>query len=123
MLSVVRDGIESNLRQIYISRFSPGLFTFQSGIGPAVAANLDGSFAQSAGFLPGIAARPAEIGEVITIYATGLGDVNVPISNGASSVDQLRETVIAPTVLIGGLPGRLLFSGLSSQYPASINSM
>lgn len=50
------------------------------------------------------------------ILATGLGAVTPAVANGANSMDQLRNTVSTPTVLIGGQPAQLLFSGLSPSF-------
>jgi len=50
------------------------------------------------------------------ILATGLGAVSPTLANGANSIDQLRNTVLTPTILIGGIPAPLLFSGLSPGF-------
>ena len=56
--------------------------------------------------------RPAAAGDVLEIYSTGLG----PVVN-SSAFAGLQETVVTPTVLIGGLPATVRFSGLSPAYP------
>lgn len=59
------------------------------------------------------AQRPARRDEVLEIYATGLG-----ATRASSRFPGLRETVLTPSVFIGGV--RLedpAFSGLSPQYP------
>lgn len=53
--------------------------------------------------------HPARAGDVIEIYATGLG----PVAGSAA----FQQTITTPQVLIGGVAARVLFSGLSPQFP------
>jgi uncharacterized protein (TIGR03437 family) len=96
---------------------APGIFSFPPGAGYAIAINADGSLAAPAGAIPGIATHPAKAGDVMIVYATGLGPVDSPIDNGANSLDKLRNTIVKPTVLIGGQSATVLFSGLTPQFP------
>jgi uncharacterized protein (TIGR03437 family) len=95
---------------------APGIFSTQFGAGPAIAINSDGSLAAQAGSIPGIATRPAKVGETIIILGTGLGLVLPAITTGAAASDVLRRTIITPTVLIGGVGAQVSFSGLSPQF-------
>jgi uncharacterized protein (TIGR03437 family) len=52
----------------------------------------------------------------LVILGTGLGAVTPAIADGASAADGLRTTNTTPEVLIGGVPARVLFSGLSPQF-------
>jgi uncharacterized protein (TIGR03437 family) len=110
---VVRGGVSSAAMQAMVGSYSPGVLT--SG-GRAVAVNPDGTLAWPEGVVPGAATHPARIGDVITIYATGLGPVDSPLANGQNSLDRLRRTIVTPTVLIGGLTAAVDFSGLSPQF-------
>ncbi|MDP2998554.1 MAG: hypothetical protein Q8N47_13790 [Bryobacterales bacterium] len=110
------DGVAVSPRNVQLARFSPGVFTFRSGTGPAVAINANGTVAQPAGSIPGTPAEPARVGEIITVLATGLGPVDIPLPDGNNSLDHLRTTTTAPTVLIGGRAAPVLFSGLSPQF-------
>ena len=115
---VTRDGNSSQPRNVQLARFSPAVYTLQAGSGPAVAVNSDdGSLAQPQGSVPGINARPARIGGVIIVYASGLGPVTPPVQDGAASLDALRPTNTTPVVLIGGLEAQVPFSGLAPQFP------
>ncbi|MBK9168657.1 MAG: hypothetical protein IPM24_14470 [Bryobacterales bacterium] len=54
--------------------------------------------------------RPARRGGVIEVYCTGLGPVFSANAQG------LRDTLFSPQVTIGGVPARVLFSGLAPGY-------
>src|SRR5581483_6049584 len=57
--------------------------------------------------------RPANIGEYISIYCTGLGDVTLrPALGSPSPSNPLSTTLVNPTVAVGGLPATGQFSGL-----------
>jgi uncharacterized protein (TIGR03437 family) len=58
--------------------------------------------------------NPARRGNVIQIYANGLGPVNNPPASGeVTPADPLPATRSVPTVTIGGRPAEVLFSGLA----------
>ena len=100
---------------VSVAATAPAIFNIG---GQAIAINPDGSLAAPAAATPGIAARPAKIGDAggLVILATGLGAVDQPIADGANSADQQRNALAAPTVLIGGVPAQVTFSGLSPQF-------
>jgi uncharacterized protein (TIGR03437 family) len=74
-----------------------------------------------------VCGRPATIGDYLVLYATGLGlttpggDPNgQPLANGSvPPIDGsvLYETPTTPVVTIGGIPAKVLFSGLAPGYP------
>jgi uncharacterized protein (TIGR03437 family) len=93
----------------------PGIFTAAlGGQSNAVAVNFsDNTLAWPTGLVP--TSHPAKAGDVLVIYATGLGAVDhQPIDGGIPSV--LATTIATPTVLFGGVPATVLFSGLSPQF-------
>lgn len=96
---------------------APGIFTFQTGPGQAVAyGNTDYAIAalETAG-LP-FPSHPAKIGDPATlvILATGLGPVDHPVSSGGiPAAGVLSRTLTTPTVLVGNVPAQVVFSGLS----------
>ncbi len=65
------------------------------------------------------ARNPAVAGDVLTIYAAGLGAVNPAVADGAaapsSPLAALREL---PQVLIGGVSARVEFAGLAPGFAA-----
>ena len=88
-----------------LSPTQPGLFT------------LDGTLAvaQHADFSLVTAERPAAPGEVVTLYAAGLGPVDgVFLSDGdPAPPSPLATTLIRVAVTIGGRPAETLFAGLA----------
>lgn len=70
--------------------------------------------------------EPAHAGDYLQIYATGLGKATpngdpagavLPTGQVApSSGSPLYETVVTPTVMIGGLPASVIFSGVAPGY-------
>ena len=99
-----------------VGSLAPGIFTTQFGVGPAIAINLDGTLAQPAGSIPGLTTRPAKPGDTIIVLATGLGLVIPPLASGSAPGATLTQTIIKPTVLIGGVDAPVSFSGLSPQF-------
>ena len=51
---------------------------------------------------------------MVQIYGTGFGPVtNQPATGAAASASPLSQTILTPTVTIGGVPAHVLFSGLT----------
>ena len=111
---------------VQLAALAPGIYSIPAGVGYAVAINADGSIAAPPGAIPGIATHPANPGDVLILYANGLGPVGVPNSSGgltfsppalgAASLDATRYTLTAPTLLVGGAQAQLIFSGLTPQF-------
>ena len=114
---VTLNGIPSPPQPVVINPFEPGVFA-SSGYAIAyfgAAGPNFGKLAAPVGTFSG--SLPAHPGDILTVYATGLGAVNPPIQNGVNSLDQLRFTVATPTVLIGNVQAQVLFSGLTPSFP------
>ena len=63
--------------------------------------------------------NPAPPGEVVLIFAAGLGPVtNQPLTGGPSPGNPLSETIAPTAVTIGGIPASVLFSGLTPGFVA-----
>jgi uncharacterized protein (TIGR03437 family) len=118
---------------------SPGIFTLQSGPGPAIVTNvafaggpadvISGSYAQSPGtscaalgLAPncGISEQAAPVGGVVTIWCAGLGAVDVPVANGgiptSAGPSGFAAAVKPVKVFIGGVEAQLLGAALSGQF-------
>jgi uncharacterized protein (TIGR03437 family) len=119
-LVVRRGNAASAPAQVPIADFAPGIFSVQFGVGQAIAILVDGVLAAPAGSIPGLATRPARVGDAIIIYCTGLGPVNPSIRAGSAPIyesnQELRHTTTRPTVLVGGREAAILFSGLTPQF-------
>jgi uncharacterized protein (TIGR03437 family) len=95
---------------VAVRPFSPGIFTLnQNGAGPGVILRADFSLVCPQGrsdCSPNFAAP----GEAISIYMTGLGQVNGPWVSGRASSQGL-PTLTTPVVRIGGVRAQVLYSG------------
>ena len=129
------DGGSSYPRRFWVGAHGPGVFTV-SGSGQGQAAVMftgTTALAASLGFREG--SRPARSGDVLEIYATGLGAVEPPIADGRNSCAPdgvcladgsnvvLRHTAARPRVWIGAhvlAPGNIRFSGLAPSM-AGVN--
>lgn len=112
---VTRNGVPSQPMSVTIGPFSPGIFAFNGQ--RAIVANVDGTFTWPTGLVAGAPSHPAKPGDIVIIYATGLGAVDSPVQDGNNSIDKLRNTLVKPVVLIGGASAVVQFSGLSPQFP------
>ena len=98
-------GQPAAIRTISIDAFSPGIFSFSGdGRGPGAITHADGT--------PVSASSPAQRGEVVSIYATGLGQVTPAVPTGALP-SGTATTVTRPTVTIDSIAAEVQFSGLS----------
>ncbi len=117
-LRVTRNGVTSASTHVAVTTASPGIFTFGSGPGQAVAYNnQDGAIAAPVTAALPFTSHPARIGfDAVVILATGLGPVDHPVGSGEiPDAGMPARTVTTPTVLVGGVPAPVLFAGLS-QY-------
>lgn len=101
---------------VAVASSSPGIFTLdQNGSGP-------GSILRSSDFTRICPQRRADCspntaapGEVVAIYATGLGQVNGLWVSG-QAVPEASPTINIPVVAIGGTQAQVLFSGLATGF-------
>jgi uncharacterized protein (TIGR03437 family) len=111
-LSVQRDSLVSLPEQLVVAQANPGVFTVnEQGSGQGVIFKSDGvTLAQ-----PG---SPANPGETVVIYCTGLGAVSPAVPDGTPPPSSpLSNTVNPVTVTIGGQNAAVSFSGLTPGYP------
>ena len=130
---VEADGKSSYPRRFWVGTHGPGAFT-ASGEGRGQAIVLfAGTTALAAPSGAGEGSRPARAGDVLEIYATGLGPVDPPLADGMNSCMPdgvcladgsnvvLRHTAERPRVSIGGVEvaaDGVLFSGLAPTLAA-----
>ncbi len=137
---VVESGGESSWpRRFWVGPYAPGVFTVSGegqseGQGQALATFAGTTdLAAPLGFSAG--SRPARAGDVLEIYATGLGAVEPPLADGMNSCAPdgvcledgsnavLRHTAARPRVWIGAYavsPENVRFSGLAPDM-AGVN--
>ena len=110
---------------IPLTSIAPGLFNITTPTDPTGVArpsaynNSDGSLPlPPAVVLGSYKSRPSKPGEVLIIFATGLGPVNNPPPDGSPGLgrDPFSTTIATPTVMVGGIPAQVIFSGLSPQF-------
>ena len=110
--SVAREGVAVPLR-----RFSPAIFTLdQSGSGQG-AVLIAGSGGMPAGpaSLPG-ASRPAQPGDFLEVFCTGLGPVERGPQTGYPAGRSINPTINPATATIGGVDAAVTFSGLAPGF-------
>jgi uncharacterized protein (TIGR03437 family) len=92
---------------IGLAPFSPGIFSVNArGSGQGAIQDTSYRLVDSS--------NPAAPGSLVAIYCTGLGAVtNQPPTGSPAPVSPLAETTTKPTVLIGGAPAAVQFSGLA----------
>ena len=104
---VSNNGQLSNAVTVPADLSSPGVFsTAQNGLGPGTITHAD--------FRPITAEDPAEIGETVIVFLTGLGPVNPPFADGdapPSAEPFARTTDPNIAVTFGGVDGAISFSG------------
>jgi len=105
-------GAPSNSVTVPVAPTAPGIFSLdQSGSGPGAILHADYSLVN--------AAKPAISGETVLIFLTGMGAVNPSVADGtAGGANPLSKTTVSPiSVLIGGQPGTVIYSGLAPGFP------
>jgi uncharacterized protein (TIGR03437 family) len=98
------NGLYTNPVAITTAAVEPGLASFADGsvIAQDTAYNLISSD------------NPAHSGEVIILYATGMGATNPPVATGAVAPGSpLANVTVAPKVTVGTADAQVLFAGLS----------
>jgi uncharacterized protein (TIGR03437 family) len=121
----VTNGANTSIPMAFqLAALTPGIYSIPAGAGYAVAINnSDGSIAAPVGAIPGIITHPANVGDIMILYANGLGPVSLtmggppsPPALGAASLDATRYTLTTPGLMVGGTSAQVLFSGLTPQF-------
>ena len=112
---VVNNGTSSNLITTFTGSTSGGVFTEPvGGVGNAAALHPDNSVISES--------SPAQIGETVSVYLTGMGAVTPRVSDGAAApINQLTYTTANPLVYLLDEAGHYLqapvvFSGLAPGF-------
>ncbi|HKA00969.1 MAG TPA: IPT/TIG domain-containing protein, partial [Candidatus Solibacter sp.] len=107
----ITQGAQSTSVPVVLRPTAPSIFTTNAqGTG-------QGSIVIAGTATLALPARPAKIGEFISIYCTGLGAVsNSPGVGNPAPGNPLAQTQSTPTVMIGGVPATVQFSGLAPGF-------
>jgi uncharacterized protein (TIGR03437 family) len=108
-VQVINDGAASNRVTMFTSTTAPGIFTVPpGGLGYGAVLHQDGSLVTTK--------NPAAIGETVSVFATGLGAVTPPITDGdAGPSPTLSFTSNTITATVGGVKATVTFAGLAPQ--------
>jgi uncharacterized protein (TIGR03437 family) len=106
-IQVINNGVPSNTVTTFVNLTAPGVFTNPTGgLGSAAALHPD--------FTLVTAAKPAQVGETVAIFVTGLGDVSPAVADGApgpsSTLSIVTNTIL---VYIDGQQAVPVFAGLA----------
>jgi len=106
LLEVTYNGHTGQAGAVRVVRSSPGILTQdQSGAGQALAMNFNSATDQPRNTL----SRPAKTGQVVTVWATGLG----PISGSDAVVPVSGDFNINMQLFVGGKPATVRYKGRS----------
>jgi uncharacterized protein (TIGR03437 family) len=110
IIQVFNNGKASNIITQYVYETTPGVFTQgEDGIGYGAVEHQDGSLVTPS--------SPAQIGEIVSVFMTGLGDVSPGVSDGAAaSSNPLSYTNNTITAAVGGTSATVTFAGLAPGF-------
>jgi uncharacterized protein (TIGR03437 family) len=108
-IQVINNNTPSNTVTSYVNLTAPGAFTFPSGgLGSAAALHADFSLITPA--------SPAQIGETILLFVTGLGLVDPAVADGTPGpINPFSMVTNTITVFIDGVPATTSFAGLAPE--------
>jgi uncharacterized protein (TIGR03437 family) len=104
---VINNGTNSNTAVVYSGPSAPGIFTQNlSGLG-------DGAIRHSADNTVVTTANPAKVGEIVSVYLTGMGAVTPPVIAGTAAPSNPLSITPQPKVFIDGTEATVSYSGLA----------
>ena len=110
-VQVFNNNVPSNAVTSWISNTAPGVLTQSSnGLGYGDVLHLNGTLVN--------AQSPAQIGETVSVYLTGLGAVSPTLADGAAGPtdpNALAKAVATITAYIGGVQATVGYAGLAPQ--------
>jgi uncharacterized protein (TIGR03437 family) len=106
-IQVVNNGVASNTVTEFLRLTAPGVFTVPpGGLGHAAALHPDSSLITTD--------SPAQIGETVAIYISGLGTVSPPVADGTPGLaNPLSMATNTIGVLFGGVSATVAYAGLA----------
>lgn len=109
-IQVINNGTPSNTVTEFVNLTAPGVFTIPNdGISTAAALHANNSLVSSS--------NPAQAGETVSVFVTGLGAVTPGVADGAPGPSNpLSNTSNTIAVYIGGKTATTTFAGLAPQF-------
>jgi uncharacterized protein (TIGR03437 family) len=111
-IQVKNNGVVSNIVTEFVNSTTPGVLTSPAnGISDAAALHADYTLITEK--------SPAQQGETISVYLTGLGGVFPPVQDGypgSSDPSSLNKTVATIAALVGGQTATVGYAGLAPGY-------
>ncbi len=109
-VQVFNGNVPSNAVTAWLSQTAPGVFTqSMNGLGYGDALHLDGKLVT--------AKDPAQVGETVSVYLTGLGAVSPTILDGdPGPTSPLAYTADTITAYIGGVQATVSYAGLAPTW-------
>ena len=109
-IQVTNNGVTSNAVTLYTEQSAPGAFTLgQDGIGPGAFLHASGAVVSDS--------SPANVGETIEAFLTGLGAVSPGIGDGtAAPANSLTVTEDQFSVYVDGTQATVNFAGLAPGF-------
>ena len=106
---VIRNGEESPPETVPVADYAPEVFLNPNTGEPIIQRHPDGALIT--------AANPAQPGDVLIIFVTGIGDVSNPPPSGAAALGSPLATAnLTPTVTVGGARSQVFFAGLAPFF-------
>jgi uncharacterized protein (TIGR03437 family) len=108
-VQVFNDNVASNTVTAWIGKTAPGVLTqLQNGLGYGDAVHQDGTLVN--------AKNPAQIGETVSLFVTGLGAVSPTVADGAAGPTDVLANAVGPiAAYIGGVQATVGYAGLAPQ--------
>jgi uncharacterized protein (TIGR03437 family) len=122
---VDNNGNLSAVMPVPVAQLAPGVFAFTGSdkVSHAIAVNVADPSSQRyatisapSGSIQGLTTFPAQVGDTLFLYATGLGPVTPAVPTGAAATGA-TNTNTPPIVLVGGVQAKVTFAGLAPLYP------
>jgi len=108
-VQVINNGVASNVVTEFVNKTAPGVFTLTpGGLGDGAVLHANGKKVTPA--------DPAQIGETVEVFLTGLGAVFPTIQDGGvGPISPLSKATNTITVFIGGIQATVTYAGLAPE--------
>lgn len=106
---VTVNGVPSDPQQVQLVNQAPGIFTIPVGVGNAILVNLKDFSIAAPTPISGFTTHPIPRGTDAYFYATGLGVMSPPVTDGDGGGSTLHTVINTPVVLVGGITAKATF--------------